>query len=69
MTEEKAKVVTAVWRMYLNAALAIKQQGGFEEKFLKEHPLKEGGDRLWCGLEDHPFSRALKVELFYFLHQ
>ena len=36
LTEEKAKVVTAVWRMYLNAALAIKQQGGFEEKFLKD---------------------------------
>ena len=36
-TEEKAKVVAAVWGTYLNATLTIYQQGCFEE-LIREHP-------------------------------
>ena len=42
-TEEKAKVVAAVWGTFLNATLAIQQQGCLEEKFLEEHSFWEGG--------------------------
>ena len=42
-TEEKAKVVAAVWGTYLNATLAIPQQVWFEDKFLDEHPFLVGG--------------------------
>ena len=49
-TEEKAKVVTAVWETYLNAALAILQQGGFEEKFLEEHSFGSVGCLVWFEL-------------------
>ena len=46
-TEEKAMVVAAVWGTHLNAAIAVQQQGWFEEKFLEEHPFWEG---LWFGV-------------------
>ena len=54
-TEGKAKVVAAGWGTYLQAALSIYQQVRFEEKFLGEQSLKEGGGFVWCKPTYHPF--------------
>ena len=54
--EKKAKVVAAVWGRYLNATLAIYQQGWFEESYGKISILR--GWCVWCVVNrmiiDHP---------------
>ena len=58
-TEEKTKVVAAVWGTNLNSAV---------EKILEEHPLWEGDSLVWCELEDHPFFLSIhsaKCPFFY----
>ena len=53
-----AKVVAAVWKKYLNTALAILQQGWFEERFLEEHPFWEGSGLVWWKPDYYPFFEA-----------
>ena len=67
--ERKPKVVAAGWGTYLNAALAIKRQGRFEERFLQEHLVWEVGGLVWCEPADHPsFFQSIhsaKKSFFY----
>ena len=44
---------------YLNAALAIWQQGWFEEMFFEEHPFWKGEALVWREPDDHPFSWSI----------
>ena len=53
----------------MNAALAIKRQGRFEERFLQEHLVWEVGGLVWCEPADHPsFFQSIhsaKKSFFY----
>ena len=58
-TEEKAKVVTVVRGMYLNATLTIKQQDDLNKSFLKTFFLVGWWVVVWCGQDDHPFFQSI----------